>query len=122
MLASLLMIFSPDTAARFWPWQLTPLMSRVIAGWIVFASTGLVCLFFERRYMAYRYFLPVAGVWMAILFTVSLFHLGDFNPGRAATWIWFVLLGGLVATLFGVFFYMEAYRRRHRESVPVTAS
>jgi hypothetical protein len=120
-LASLLMILDPATAARFWPWQLTPLMSRVIGGWVVFASVGLVCLFFERRYIAYRYFLPVAGVWMAILFSASWFHLGDFNPARAATWIWFALVGGLAVTLFMVSASMEARLRRQREIALVAA-
>jgi hypothetical protein len=120
--ASLLMILSPATAARFWPWQLTPLMSQVMGGWVLFISTGLVCLFFERRYVAYRYFLPAAGIWMAILFVFSLIHLDNFDPGRAATWIWFALVGGASIAIFGVSFYLEAYQRRRGEQVATIAA
>lgn len=119
--ASLLMILSPATAARFWPWQLSPLMSQVIGGWVLFISTGLLCLFFERRYIAYRYFLPAAGTWMAILFASSFFHLDNFNPGRAATWIWFALVGGASIAIFGVSIYLEVYQRRRGEQVPTMA-
>ena len=121
LFASLLMVVSPATAARFWPWQLTPLMSQVIGGWVLFISTGLLCLFFERRYLAYRYFLPSAGLWMAILFIFSFFHLDNFNPGRAATWVWFALVGGVAIALFGVSFYLELFQRRRGEQVPTMA-
>jgi hypothetical protein len=119
--ASLLMILSPATATRFWPWQLSPLMSQVIGGWILFISAGLLCLFFERRYLAYRYFLPAAGIWMAVLFVFSFFHLDNFDPGRAATWIWFALVGGAAIALFGVSFYLELYQRRRGDQIPTMA-
>jgi hypothetical protein len=111
-LASLLLIFAPSVAASFWPWQLTPLMSRIIGGWVLFAGVGLAFLFFERRYIVYRYFLPCSGIWMAILFFSSFLHLDNFNFSRAGSWLWFVLVGVLALAAFGFYFYMESLHRR----------
>jgi hypothetical protein len=111
-LASLLLIFAPATAASFWPWQLTPLMSRVIGGWVFFGATALICLLFERRYVCYRYFLLSAGIWMAILFFASFLHLDNFDLGRAGSWLWFVLVAALSTAAFALYFYMESVHRR----------
>ncbi|HJR81028.1 MAG TPA: hypothetical protein VJ821_13205 [Anaerolineales bacterium] len=113
ILVSLLMILRPDMAARFWPWQLTPLMSRVIGGWVSFIGTGMLCLLFERRYIAYRYFLPSAGIWMMILFIASFFHTDNFNFTRAGSWLWFILTGVAAIAIFGISFLLEqGYRNR----------
>ena len=116
-LASLLLIFAPFVTASFWPWQLTPLMSRIIGGWVLFAGVGLIFLLFERRYIIYRYFLPCAGIWMAILFFASFLHLDNFNFSRAGSWLWFVLVGGLSVAAFGLYFYIESL---YRESTAQT--
>lgn len=122
ILISLLMIVSPTTAAGYWPWSLTPLMSQVIGGWIMFLGTGLCCLFFERRYIAYRYFLPSAGFWMALLFVASFFHLDNFNFTRIGSWFWFVLTGLLSVIIFGLFFYLErSFRSLANPSAAVPA-
>jgi len=116
-LLGLLLFFSPGTAASFWPWQLTPLMSRVIAGWLIFLSTGAMCALFEQRYIAYRYFLPSAVLWFAILLVASLFHLNDFDSGRLTTPIYFVAVGAVILSLGLMFLYLERrYRAQERNT------
>ena len=113
-LFGLLLFFSPTTAASFWPWQLTPLMSRVIAGWLIFLSTGAMCALFEQRYVAYRYFVPSAVAWFAILLVASLFHLNDFDPARLSTPIYFVAVGAVILALALMFLYLERLYRAQR--------
>lgn len=108
---SLLMILSPSTAAGFWPWHLTPLMSRVIGGWILFLAAALLCLVFERRYIVYKYFLPAAGIWMLLLFVASFFHFDNFRFDQPASWLWFVLIGLVSLAIFGLYLYLERYAR-----------
>lgn len=120
-LVSLVFIVTPTVAASFWPWQLTPLMSRVVGGWVLFGATALACLFFERRYICYRYFLVSAGVWMAILFFGSFLHLDNFNFSRFGSWLWFVLVASLSAAAFALYFYMEGLHRRSAAQSPVAA-
>lgn len=106
-LVSLLMVFSPLTAASFWPWQLTPLMSRIIGSWLLFVAVGLLCLLFERRYIAYRQYLIPAAVWFAILFFASFFHLDNFDFSHTGAWLWFGVTGGASLGAAGSYFYLE---------------
>jgi hypothetical protein len=110
-LVSVLMVVSPSTAAGFWPWQLTPLMSRVIGAWILFIAAGLLCLLFERRYIAYRHYLLPASAWFAILFVASFFHLDNFDFSRAGAWVWFLVVGGASLAALGSYLYLERLSR-----------
>ena len=86
----LVLFLRPGTGALFWPWHLTPLMARVIAGWLFFFGTGAALLLVERRVVAVRAFLPSVAVWFAILAIAGLFHLNDFDNGAAATAGYFI--------------------------------
>ena len=77
----------------------------------MFIGAGAMVLLFERRYIAYRYFLPCAAFWFALLFVAALFHLDNFDFGRPSAWIFFVVLGGVVIGLMADFLYFE---RRYR--------
>jgi hypothetical protein len=102
----LAMVLAPGLLDQSWPWPLTPLMSRVIGGWVLFLAAGALCTLFERRYAAYRLYLPVAGVWLAILFVASLFHTSDFRDGLA-TPLYFVVVAATAALLLCLFLYLE---------------
>jgi hypothetical protein len=111
ILFGLFMFVSPTALAPVWPWQLTPLMSRVIGSWIMFMGAAAACLLFERRYIAYRYFLPCGIFWFTLLFIAALFHLDNFNFSQPSAWLFFVIVGGAVIGLIVDFLYFE---RRYR--------
>jgi hypothetical protein len=113
-LFGLYLFFDPTGAAGFWPWALTPLMSRVIGGWLLFLGTGALCALFERRYIAYRYFLPSSILWFTILLAASLFHLDNFDFGRLSASIYFIAVGAVILLLALMFLYLE---RRYQEHV-----
>jgi hypothetical protein len=122
-LVSLLMVFSPSAGAGFWPWQLTPLMSRVIGAWLLFIATGLLCLLFERRVMAYRPYLLPAAMWFAVLFIASFFHLDNFDFSSARAWVWFGVAGGAsVAALAGYLYLGRLYDGSRLMVLPRTDS
>jgi hypothetical protein len=121
-LLSLLLILAPSTAASFWPWTLTPLVSRVIGAWLLFIATGLLCMVFERRYIAYRYYLLPASFWFAILFLASLFHMGNFDFARPASYVWFALTALASLAALGAFLLMETRYRAHQSRPLVSAS
>ena len=122
-LLSLVLVFSPSTAAAFWPWVLTPLVSRVIGAWLLFITTGLLSMLFERRYIAYRYYLLPAAVWFAIFFAASFFHMDNFDFSRPTAYIWFALTAIASLSALGSFFLMESRYRIHQSqplvSVPM---
>jgi hypothetical protein len=108
------MFVYPAGAAAVWPWLLTPLMARVLSGWVLFLGAAACLIFFEPRYSAYRSALPGFITWALALLVGSLLHLDNFNFQRPAAWLWFLVVLGLIAgpaLAFGVFEWM-AYRRR----------
>ncbi|HST04354.1 MAG TPA: hypothetical protein VLQ48_06410 [Chloroflexia bacterium] len=121
-LLSLVLIFSPSTADAFWPWALTPLVSRIIGAWLLFIATGLVCLLFERRYLAYRYYLLPASFWFALFFVASFFHLDNFDFNRITTYVWFALTVGASLAAVGAFLLLESRYRAGQRQVLVTGA
>ncbi|MEP6775266.1 MAG: hypothetical protein ABJA50_06680, partial [Chloroflexota bacterium] len=119
-LLSLVLDFSPSTAAAFWPWTLTPLISRIIGAWLLFIATGLVCMLFERRYIAYRYYLLPAALWFAIFFVASFFHMDNFDFSRPTAYIWFALTAIASLSAAGSFLLMES-RYRAQQSQPLVS-
>jgi hypothetical protein len=111
-LLAFILLFNPTFAASFWPWQLTPLMSRVISGWLMFIATGALCLVFEKRYAVYREFIPAAGIWFALLLLAGWRHVGNFDFSRPAAYVFFGTLMVLVPLMFGLFFLFETQNRK----------
>ena len=107
----LIMFFSPATAASFWPWLLTPLMSRVISGWVLFIGSGAMYLGIERRYAAYREFLFTAAIWFTLILIAGVRHSDNFDFSRPATYIFYALFGILPPVMFGLLFYFERQYR-----------
>jgi hypothetical protein len=113
-LLALVMIVSPEAAAGFWPWQLTPLMSRVIGGWVLFAAAAALTLFVERRYGAFRPYTLTLAVWFGALLLGSLRFAGQFDSTRPATLVWYVVVSGVIVLtlLFGLWEERQLRGRR----------
>jgi hypothetical protein len=110
-LLAAVLIFNPATAASFWPWNLTPLMSRVIGGWILSWAAAALSLVFERRYLAYREFIPEAGVWLVLILIGGLRYSDQFDLSRPSTYIFF---GGLSIMALSLFYLFFSWERRYR--------
>jgi branched-subunit amino acid transport protein len=113
------LFLDPSGARTAWPWLLTPLMSRVIGGWLMFIGTGGFCAAFEARYVAYRYFLPLFCAWFAILLVASLLNFSDFDKDRLSTPLYFAGLVAVIAFVIGITLRME--RKWRAEPAPQTA-
>lgn len=111
-LLAAILIFNPAMAASFWPWNLTPLMSRVIGGWILSWSAAALSLVFERRYLAYREFIPEAGIWFALILIGGWRYLDQFDFSRPAAYVFFGVLILLTLLMFYLFFSLERQYRK----------
>ncbi len=107
LVLGLTLVLTPSALKEAWPWNLTPLMSRVVGGWLLFIATGGLCPLFERRYKAYRFYLPVAAFWFAVLLVASLLNRNDFDSDRLATPLYFAALGITVVALLVISAYLE---------------
>lgn len=113
-LYSLLLISESKAVLDTWPWQLTPLMAKVIGGWLLFIATGTLWTAFEARYAAYRYYFPVAAFWFALLLVASIANRDDFNNGLSKPLYFAALTTAIVGSL-AIYLLME------RADVPTTA-
>jgi hypothetical protein len=108
---AIVLIFNPSFSASFWPWNLTPLMSRVVGGWILFLAMAALSLLFERRYIAYREFIPEAGIW-ALLLIGGWRYSDQFDFSRPAAYVFFGALILLTVLMFYLFFSLEKQYRK----------
>jgi hypothetical protein len=115
-LLAVVLIFNPALAASFWPWNLTPLMSRVIGGWILAWAAAPLSLFFERRYLAYREFIPEGGLWFLLIVIGGWRYSEQFDFSRLSTYIFFGGLSLFALSMFYLFFTWEGrYRKLHEQ-------
>jgi hypothetical protein len=124
-LLGLALFISPASFAPIWPWTLTPLIGRVIAGWMFLPAFGAIGAFIEPRYTAFRPLMQHSLGWIALLLVGSLLHLSDFNFARPLAWGWFVMLVVSFGAAFLAYRQHEAlYQANRGTTVPrvVTAS
>lgn len=122
LVMGLTLVLAPSALDEAWPWHLTPLMSRVVGGWLLFIATGGLYPLFERRYKAYRFYLPVAAFWFAILLVGSLLNRDDFDSNLLATPLYFAALVITVVALLIISAYLEVLQRVRDHAYTVAVS
>jgi hypothetical protein len=91
------LLISPSTAVRIWPWALTAVLARTYAAIFIAFAVGAALAAGERRATAVRPFAVASLVLVATTAIVSLVHHAKFDGG-ASTLAWAVALGvGLAA-------------------------
>jgi hypothetical protein len=113
----IILFINPALFIPYWPWELTPLIGRIIAGWIFLPSLGAAAAFFEPRYTAYRPLLQLSTIWAILVLVGSLLHLSEFDFGRPVTWLWFAYLIMIIPVMIIIYRYYE----RPFAATPATA-
>ena len=83
LIAAAIWLISPTTAIDVWPWKLTPLTARVLAGFVAQVGTGALLLSLDARWSAWRFLLETFLV-RSLLAPALLALLGRLAawPGR----------------------------------------
>jgi len=106
------LLFAPEVFNPQWPWQLTPLTGRVIAGWPLSFAVWAVVLALMDCWDDMKMGIGLNIFWLAALLLTMLVFIGEFNLNRNATWLYglflFVFLSGLLL------FYVIEERRASR--------
>ena len=89
---------APDALLAHWAWTLTPLLSRVLAGWCALAGGTLLYLAASVR-RSHEVPIPCAtlATWSALMLLLPLLHRGDVDTGATAFWPWIGLHAALLA-------------------------
>lgn len=103
--------FLPAKAIELWPWPLTPLTARVMAGWLALLGTGALTMSRERRWSGWRIPLQSILLWQALLVVAFVIRRDDFGPGGPLNWFTLFTVTGL---LIAVVFYTGMERRAGR--------
>ena len=103
--AAAVFFISPETAIDVWPWDLTPLTSRVLASFIAQVGVGALVLSLDQRWSAWRLLVQTFFVATALLLIGAIRAWGDFDQDNAMTWLY---LGGLLGADLGL---LLLYRR-----------
>jgi hypothetical protein len=98
----------PDLAIQIWPWKLSPLTARVVAGWCGASGGILLMLGFDNRWLVWRQ--PMIGgmIWL-VLIIVALGRSWADLEGSASKWVF----AGVVAGGAAGFFALTARHERH---------
>jgi hypothetical protein len=93
--AAAVAFLSPQTAIDLWPWQLSPLTARVLAGFKAQVGIAALVLSLDSRWSAWRLIVQAFFVATAFLLVGALRAWDDFDHGNPLTWLY---LAGLLAS------------------------
>jgi hypothetical protein len=109
VIGSLVFFLLPEAAVSIWPWTLSPLTARVLAGWHILLGVGALALSADRRWSAWRIPLQSIGLWQALMLVNMLRPEATLGSTGLFNWYAIYALAGLLAIVL-LYFFME--RRR----------
>ncbi len=117
LLASLLVFVQPQFAISIWPWSLTPLTARVLAGWLLLPGIGGIYLLRESRWSGWRILVESVIVASAFMLIATVIAWSDWQPSNPFT---LLLAAGIVAALLFMPALYLFFERRRRTAVSRT--
>ncbi len=83
----------PEAAIDVWPWELTPLTSRVLGSFTAQVGVGALLLSLDRRWSAWKLIVQTFFVATALLLVGAIRAWDDFDTENVMTYLY---LGGLL--------------------------
>jgi predicted small integral membrane protein len=93
LVAAAVFFLAPQAAVDVWPWNLTPLTSRVLGSFTAQVGVGALLLSLDGRWSAWRLIVQTFFVATALLLVGAIRAWGDFDTGNVMTYLY---VGGLV--------------------------
>lgn len=81
MLWAIFMFVFPEVVLPLWPWKLTPLTARILAGWFSLLGVGGLFTSRETRWSAWQIPLQSITLWAALVVLASFLNPNDFSAG-----------------------------------------
>ena len=109
-IVALAMFIAPDFAISTWPWKLTPLTARVVAGWFALPGVLGLQMIMERRWSALRITLGSQIIGLVLILVGVVRTWSNFDAGSPWTWLFVTLIGLSFAGFSALYLAMEARR------------
>lgn len=103
------LLFAPETFDPQWPWKLTPLTGRVIAGWPLSFGVWSIVLANMDNWDDMQMGIGLNIFWLAAVLLTTLIFISEFDLSRLATWLY---LGFLIVALAGLALFAWLQQRR----------
>lgn len=101
----------PDFFIRIWPWTLTALTARVMAGWISVIGVGALMMASDTRWSAWRIFLESIFIGHSLVFVAVALNPADFTMG---VFNWFTIGVAIGLAVIAIYYVsMERQRRKN---------
>lgn len=117
LLVSLWLFFLPESAIPIWPWALTPLTARVLAGWFALPGAGSLLMAFEPRWGAWKIILEGVVLYAGLLLIGIVRGWADFDLSKPLAWVYLLLIGGSMLASIGLLIGMGRLLNRHPAAV-----
>jgi surface polysaccharide O-acyltransferase-like enzyme len=117
-LAAAFFFLVPDEAIDVWPWDLTPLTSRVIGSFTAQVGVGALLISLDRRWSAWKLIVETFFVATGLLLIGAIRAWDDFDTGNALTYLY---LGGLVTADIALLFLYRTMSREATSAVRLPA-
>jgi len=103
----ILMLLFPAWFIPIWPWPVSPLTARIVAGW--FALPGVVALgvAVDGRWSAARITLQSQMIGIALILLGVARAWAEFDTAKVTTWVFVGGLTGLLLVIGGVYWGVE---------------
>src|SRR5829696_6408866 len=108
------LFLAPDEAIDAWPWELTPLTSRVIGSFTAQVGIGALLISLDRRWSAWKLVVQTFFVATALLLIGAIRAWDDFDTGNALTYVY---LGGLVTMDIALLLLYGSMSRQEERAV-----
>jgi hypothetical protein len=96
---ALVLVLFPQTGIAIWPWTVTPLTTRVLAGWLIFLAVGALALGREARWSSWRIPLQSILVWQVLVVVAGIFHRTNFENSVLLNWFTLYTMAGIIGAL-----------------------
>ncbi len=109
----------PHVLIAFWPWALTPLSARLLAGWGALIGVGNVVIAGDSRWSAWRVGVESIALWHALFLAGAIVYRRDFTTGGLLNWYVLSVIG-ILLLITALYVGLEA-RRRQTAALPQRA-
>lgn len=101
----------PSLLVEFWPWRLSSLTARLLAGWGALLAVSNIYVSFEPRWSAWRIGVESIALWHGLFLIAAVINRQDFDGGSLLNW-YVLSVVAILIFMAGAYAMMEMRCRR----------